>query len=156
MDSKAWTCLHCSQRYAYTDQLKSKVSVPSLFIIQESQLLLNLTPPFVLSYTTSLLTVTFTGLLASHFQRMASQCRFVQPFCVWMWPKSIIACALCVYVCLVVAPWLVYMYALKEQSTAGSTVCNYTWNKVLKFNILSYFGLTGVGLSRYSSRYQYQ
>ena len=37
MDSKAWTCLHCSQRYAYTDQLKVKVSVPSMFIIQDAQ-----------------------------------------------------------------------------------------------------------------------
>lgn len=37
-NSKAWTCLHCSQRYAYTDQLKAKVSVPSMFITQDAQL----------------------------------------------------------------------------------------------------------------------
>lgn len=77
VDSKAWTCLHCSQRYAFTDQLNvSKVSVPSMFTIQDAQLFHDLTPLSVLSDVTSLLSVTFfTGLLASHPELMASQCR---------------------------------------------------------------------------------
>lgn len=95
----------------------SKVSVPSMFIIQDAQFSHNLTLVSVLSHVMSLLKVTFTGLLASHFWRMASQCRylFLYPFCVWMW-QSIIARAVCV---VVVVLWLLCMYVCMKQTTYG-------------------------------------
>lgn len=85
VDSKAWTCLHCSQRYAYTDQLTVKVSVPSMFITQDAQFIfLNVIPPSVLSYTMSSQQC-LQGILASHFKQKKKtlQCRsFFTCFCV--------------------------------------------------------------------------
>lgn len=79
-----------------------------MFIIQDAELSHNLTLLSVLSHTMSLLTVTFTGLLASHLQRMASQCRsVVQTFLCVDVVKHYCPCSVCVcgtlaslYVCM--------------------------------------------------------
>lgn len=66
MDIKAWTCLHCSQRYANTDPLNSKVSVPSMFLIHQQLL------PFLRS-SSDLADEGFWH----HTEPVASQCRNV-------------------------------------------------------------------------------
>lgn len=115
VDSKAWTCLHCSQRYAYTDQLTVKVSVPSMFITQDAQFIfLNVIPPSVLSYTMSSQQC-LQGILASHFKQKKKDIT-VQIFLYLFLCASVgnNTCREHVCVCLVVALWLTGMDAQKE------------------------------------------
>lgn len=126
-----------------------------MFIIQDAELSHNLTLLSVLSHTMSLLTVTFTGLLASHLQRMASQCRsVVQTFLCVDVVKHYCPCSVCVYVVL----WLLCMYAWKEICmdgwVTGSTLEFLTtdvWNTVLKLNTPDILGTLEVkrGVSWY-------
>lgn len=121
-----------------------------MFIIQDAELSHNLTLLSVLSHTMSLLTVTFTGLLASHLQRMASQCRsVVQTFLCVDVVKHYSPCSVCVYVVL----WLLCMYAWKEICmdgwVTGSTL--EFLNTVLKLNTPDILGTLEVkrGVSWY-------
>lgn len=79
-----------------------------MFIMQDAQLSHDLT--LLSSYSTSLLTVMSSGLLASHFQRMASQCRSL--FFILLGNRFAVACGVCV--CVVVVLWLFCMCAWKQ------------------------------------------
>lgn len=74
--------------------------------------------------------MTFTGLLASHLTKngITVQISVLQPFCVWV-PRSIIARAVCVYVCVVVVLWLLCMYARQQLSGQLSHWFNITVSK---------------------------
>lgn len=78
-----------------------------MFIMQDAQLSHDLT--LLSSYSTSLLTVMSSGLLASHFQRMASQCRSLF---ILLGNRFAVACGACV--CVVVVLWLLCMCAWKQ------------------------------------------
>lgn len=78
-----------------------------MFIMQDAQLSHDLT--LLSSYSTSLLTVMSSGLLASHFQRMASQCRSLF---ILLGNRFAVACGVCV--CVVVVLWLLCMCAWKQ------------------------------------------
>lgn len=74
-----------------------------MFIMQDAQLSHDLT--LLSSYSTSLLTVMSSGLLASHFQRMVSQCRSLF---ILLGNRFAVACGVCVCGCSTLAPLYVH------------------------------------------------
>lgn len=100
-----------------------------MFIMQDAQLSHDLT--LLSSYSTSLLTVMSSGLLASHFQRMASQCRSLF---ILLGNRFAVACGVCVCGCSTLAPLYVCM---KTSVCVDSNI----WNTALKWKVFCFFFL---------------
>lgn len=98
-----------------------------MFIMQDAQLSHDLT--LLSSYSTSLLTVMSSGLLASHFQRMVSQCRSLF---ILLGNRFAVACGVCV--CVVVVLWLLCM-CMKTSVCVDSNI----WNTALKWKVFCFF-----------------
>lgn len=98
-----------------------------MFIMQDAQLSHDLT--LLSSYSTSLLTVMSSGLLASHFQRMASQCRSLF---ILLGNRFAVACGVCVCGCSTLAPLYVCM---KTSVCVDSNI----WNTALKWKVFCFF-----------------
>lgn len=110
VDSKAWTCMHISQRYAFTDQPYKWGKCPYLSTNTSC------------FWTDSSLSsrLMFTGLLASHLKRMASQCR--SPLktlpCVFLDNILVLAVRSCVSAC----SWPLHLYCTRVKAS--------TWNQL--------------------------